>query len=71
MDKISLEVLKNIFVQKLVVKDGLGEHSGVIDELKINNRGIFAYGLFFGFNSWFKLNQETLEWEVFKEVLTR
>ena len=64
MNKSELEILKKVRLEPIKFKDMFGEHTGVINELKIRENGIFAYGLFFGHNSWFKLNETNMKWEI-------
>lgn len=65
MNKSELKILKKVQQEQIKFKDILGEHIGVINELTIRDNGIFAYGLFFGHNGWFKLNEANMGWEIY------
>jgi len=65
LNKSELQILKKIQQEQIIFKDILCEHTGIINELKIRDNGIFAYGVFFGRNSWFKLNEVNMEWEIY------
>ena len=63
MNETELKILKEAQQKPIVFKDLLGEHKGVINELKIRDNCVFAYGIFFGQSCWFKLNESNMTWE--------
>lgn len=48
MNKDDILVLRKVQRESIVFSDLLGEHTGVIHNLEINDAGIFAYAIFFG-----------------------
>ena len=56
MNKEKMSILEKIFIEQIIYKDILGEHKGVAHEIKINNKGIFVYAIFFGMQLWLKIN---------------
>lgn len=54
--------LRELLYKNIIYKDLLGEHGGVIDEIRIKENGIFVYGLFFGQNVWLKLDELNKTW---------
>ena len=63
MRKKDVETLYKIQKEEIRFTDILGEQTGIIYELRILDKGIYAYGLFFGQNVWLRLNEYTMEWE--------
>jgi len=59
MNKKDIKTLYNIFQEKI----NFNNSSGIINELKITEQSIYAYGIFLGYNGWFKLNNQTFKWE--------
>ena len=46
-------------------EDILGEHSGVINEVRIKENGTFIYVLSFGQNNWFDIKDMNIKWRLY------
>ena len=61
--------LQEMIMKNVKFRDILGEHSGVINEISIQEKGIFVYVISFGQNVWLDVRHLDDHWWIVDQTI--